>query len=98
MSVPIYYKGKLYDTIKEFCEEHDINYRTFHKYWAQGLSAEEILKSRRQIHYKGVNYPSLTALCREVGLNYHTIRNRIEKGKSIEEAIKMPIRSINRAK
>lgn len=90
---PITYKNVEYESIKAFCEVHNICQNQFRKYYRKGFDVERVLDilSQKEINYKGENYSSIDVLARRLGLNAKILQFRQQRGMTLEEAIEEPV-------
>lgn len=94
-SKPIQYRGKLYSSKTELCQEFGIDYQLFIQREKRGWSVEdaveigvgEIRKSGTPVEFRGVQYPSVKSVADEYGLSYSRLGHFYYRNNDIEQAV-----------
>lgn len=95
MANKIEFNGKIYNSVKELAERHDINYGTLKYRLSQKMPLEEALKQDRKQHtnksenitYKGKKYHSYKELADDLNVKYELLIARLNAGHSLKNAI-----------
>lgn len=83
------------ETLKDYCEKNNIDYRAVHNRLRYGWTMEKALSEPiKHMPYKIIlpNGETLVEYCKRNNLNHTTICGRISRGWTLEDAITKPIK------
>ena len=97
MSIPITYKDKIYNSIRQACKDLGLEPNGTARYLRMGYSLDYVVKRKLEkdsIVCDGIKFRSIKECVRFYGVPYSTVFNRVVEGWSLEDAVKGRKRSL----